>query len=201
LLIWRAGGFPPRVDAQPARTFHHDTSAWLLSSGTVLPPCTDGPCTLPQVMGVGEVNITGTNWLCQGKNAHQREKDGRIKFGHDGGGGLSIANPVMRGLDPRILLGRSGADRWRRETPPCRWISAFARHGDEQVAGSAERCQATPCRRWRMRRVSLTKAASFSRCAATKRRVGSSTRRPASSNFCGPPPIITSGPFTITASR
>ncbi len=39
LLIWRAGGFPPRVDAQPARTFRSDTSALVLGSGTVLPAC------------------------------------------------------------------------------------------------------------------------------------------------------------------
>jgi len=42
LLIWRAGGFPPGVDAQPARTFRSHTSKLVLGSGTVLPPCTDG---------------------------------------------------------------------------------------------------------------------------------------------------------------
>ncbi len=31
-------------------------------------------------------NITGTNRCCQGKNAHRKEKDGRIKSGHDEGG-------------------------------------------------------------------------------------------------------------------
>ena len=48
LLIWRAGSFPPRVDAHAARTFRSHTSGLVLGSGTVLPPCTDGSCTLPR---------------------------------------------------------------------------------------------------------------------------------------------------------
>ncbi len=93
LLIWRAGGFPPRVDAQPARTFRHDTSAWLLSSGTVLPPCTDGPCTLPQVMGAGGGTL--------------QEQTGFVK------GKMHIARKRMAGSSPamtRVGRGRKRMD-------------------------------------------------------------------------------------------
>jgi len=37
LLIWRTGGFPPRVDAQPARTFRHDTSRGYSARGPFYP--------------------------------------------------------------------------------------------------------------------------------------------------------------------
>ena len=122
LLIWRAGGFPPRVDAQPARTFHHDTSAWLLSSGTVLPPCTDGPCTLPQVMGAGGGTLQEQTGLSREKCTSQG-KDGRIKSGHDEGGLGMRAVPHtlrMRGLDPVPLsaAARRKAGGWMAGSSP-----------------------------------------------------------------------------------